>query len=104
MGEGDFLKYEQNAIIDTGKVIKHTRYAHELVKEGLPKQRLSEFPEVSAQHGAHRVDVVPVDQGGEGVTALLKLLLVLVDVGLEKMDTDFLVVDIFPHLHEPPRF
>ena len=87
----------------TGKVIKHTRYAHELVKEGLHKQRVSKFPEVSAQHGAHRVDVVPVDQGGEGVTALLKLLLVLVDISLEKMDTYFHVVDIFPNLHEPPR-
>lgn len=64
--------------------LKHTRYAHELVKEGLPEQRVSKLPEVSAQHRAHGVDVVPVDQGGEGVTALLKLLLILVDVSLEK--------------------
>ena len=79
-----------------------SRYAHELVKECLPKQRLSEFPEVSAQYRAHRVDVVPVDQGGEGVTALLKLLLVLVDVSLEIMiQRCFLVVAINPYLHEP---
>ena len=64
-------------------VIKHTRDAHQLVKEGLPKQRLSELPEVSAQHGGHGVDVVPVDQGREGVTTLFKFLLVLVDVSLE---------------------
>ena len=70
--------------MNTGIVIKHTRYTHELVKECLPKQRLSEFPEVSGQHRAHGVDVVPVDQGGEGVTALLKLLLVLIDVSLEE--------------------
>ena len=64
-------------------VIKHTRDAHQLVKEGLPKQRLSELPEVSAQHGGHGVDVVPVDQGREGVTTLFKFLLVLVNVSLE---------------------
>ena len=79
-----------------------SRYAHELVKECLPKQWLPEFPEVSAQHGAHGVNVVPVDQGGEGVTTLLKLLLVLVDVSLEKMiPRCFIVVAINPYLHEP---
>merc|ERR1719221_2112409 len=61
---------------------------HQLVKESFPKEGLAEFSEVSAQHRANRVDVVPVDQGGEGVATLLELLLVLVDVSMCSTDPE----------------